>query len=395
MVRTIRLLLVWAVLGMAVPGGFAQPPQALPAPSSVPYSREGNGIANVGPLFPQWRGQPGTPPTSAVQEPDILRELPEIPDLPASLYQPAPPPEPPPPAADRPYFELDPILNPGVWPQPGWFGDVQLGILKPHISDGVINTLPNPSGGSNVVTLPTAPLGWTVSPFFTVGYRLGSGAGSLSLNYRFLDASGSTTTGALDGLVPLRSRLDVQQVDFVYSSREYTPLTRWYLKWFLGLRWASVFWDNQATEPFDVAAAGGGVFLERTSNIFQGFGPLFGVEMNRNLGQDGLFFTTRLIGAGLLGYNHQTFVEGFTVPGPNGAPQVASARVSGGQGVPVLNVQVGLDWRPASCKALHVFVGGQYEHWWNVGKNTKLQLLTNSFGELSALGFVLQAGWNY
>ena len=395
MVRTTRLMLVWAALGAAIARGHAQAPQTLPTPSPLPLSSGGGRVTNVGPLFPQ--GQAPPPPKAILKaiEPDILRELPEIPDLPASLYQPAPPPAPPPLPVDRPYFELDPILNPPVWPQPGWFGDVQLGFLKPHVSDGLTSTVPRPAGGADIVSLPTAPLSWTVSPYFTVGYRMGSGAGSFSLNYRFLDASGSTTTGGLDGLASLRSRLDVQQVDFLYSSREYTPLSRWYLKWFLGLRWASVFWDNQATEPFDVAAAGGGVYLQRTSNRFQGFGPVFGVETNRRMGDDGLFFTSRVIGAGLLGHVGQNFVEGFTAPGPSGVPQTVSAPIGGGQGVPVLQVQTGLDWRPPSWKAFHCFVGGQYEHWWNVGKNTKLQMSPNSFGEFSALGFVLQAGWNY
>src|SRR5579864_518073 len=113
MVRTTRLLLVWAALGGAGSGGYAQAPQTLPAPSPLPP--EGGGVVHVGPLFPQEGGAAaGAPLLPGRREvtggggrapgevaPEVLRHLPEVPDLPASLYQPAPPPEPPPPLADR------------------------------------------------------------------------------------------------------------------------------------------------------------------------------------------------------------------------------------------------------------------------------------------------------
>jgi hypothetical protein len=326
-----------------------------------------------------------------------LRELPVIPDLPPSLYQPAPPPAPPPPLADRPYFEYDPSLNPPEWPQPGWFGDVQLSYVTPHIKDNLNNTVANPAGRSDFVTLPTAPLGWVVSPYFTVGYRLPTGFGSLSLNYRFLDASGTGATGGPDGPRALRTRLDVQQADFIYSSREYTPSVNWLLKWTLGIRFASVFWDNQATEPFGVAAAGSGVFLQRTSNHFGGaLGPLFGVEVTRRLETTGLACVGRLTFANLFGRIHQNYVEGNTLLGANGVPQVGESPVGGSQSVPMLNAQVGLEWRPPSWKAAHVFFGYQYEHWWAVGRLGALQASTPaSLGELIDQGVVFQAGWNY
>ena len=360
MVRTTRLLLAWTALGVAVSRGAAQAPEVLPPPSQA-----------TGPA--------------------ILRELPDIPDVPNSLFQPEPAPVPPPPPADRPYFQVDPALDRPEWPQPGWFGDVQLGYVTPHVKDGLFNTVTTPSGRTDLVTLPTAPLGWTVSPTFLAGYRLPSGFGGLSLSYRFLDASGTNSTGGPDGLEALRTRLDVNQVDFAYTSREFTPLAHWDLKWTLGLRLASVFWDSQATEPFAAAAAGSGVFLSRVSNHFIGVGPRFGVDVTRHFEASGLSLVGRLHLADLIGRIRQDYTEGFTATGANGSPLFASSPNSGSQSVPVLNAQFGLGWCPPSWKAAHLFVGYQYEHWWDVGQLGVL----GSRGELIDQGIVFQAGLNY
>ena len=243
------------------------------------------------------------------------------------------------------------MLDRPEWPQPGWFGDVQVGYLTPHVKDGLFNTVTTPSGRTDLVTLPTAPLGWTVSPTFLAGYRLPSGFGGLSLSYRFLDASGTNSTGGPDGLAALRTRLDVNQVDFAYTSREFTPLANWVMKWTLGMRLASIFWDSQATEPFAAAAAGSGVFLSRVSNHFIGLGPRFGVDVMRHFEASGLSLVGRLNFADLIGRIQQNYTEGFTATGANGSPLFASSPNSGSQSVPVLNAQFGLGWCPPSWKA--------------------------------------------
>src|SRR5690242_3573494 len=71
--------------------------------------------------------------TAAMPEPEFLKTLPRPPDQPASLLAPAPPLGPPPPDLERPYFQTDPLLDPPALGLPGWFGDVDFGILKPHL----------------------------------------------------------------------------------------------------------------------------------------------------------------------------------------------------------------------------------------------------------------------
>jgi hypothetical protein len=348
------MLLVWIALGAAAAGGYAQTPETAPAPR-------------------------------AANAPDILQSLPQLRDEPASLFQPAPPPLPPPPAADRPYFRFDPTVDWPELPQPGWFFSAELGIVTPHVKDNLVNTVANPAGSTNVVTLPVAPLGWTVSPRFTAGYRLPSGFGDVVLGYRFLDAAGTSTVGGPDGTQALRSRLDVNQFDLGYTSRELSLWPHWEMRWGVGVRLAYVFWDNQATEPFSVAAAGSGTFLTRDSNHYVGAGPSATLELQRCIEGTGLSLVGRLDLATLVGRVQQKFVQEFT------APQIGLAAPSSSQAVPVLNVQAGVGWQPPSWKSVNFFLGYQYEHWWNAGRLSAI----NDMGELIDQGVLLRAQVNY
>jgi hypothetical protein len=325
--------------------------------------------------------------------PDILQSIPRLPDQPASLFEPAPPPLPPPPPADRPYFQVDPAVDRPELPQPGCFFNVELGIVTPHIKDNLVGTVANPvTGAADVVTLPTAPLGWTVAPRFVAGYRLPSGFGDISFGYRFLASDGTNTTAGSDALATLRTRLNVNQFDLGYTSSEQSLWPHWDMRWGVGVRLAYVFWDNQAVEPFDVAAAGSGIFLTRDSNFFVGAGPAASVELARRVEGTGLSFVGRLELASMIGRIKQKYVEGLTAPGPDGNPQVALATPASSQAVPMLNVQVGLGWQPPSWKEkLNFFLGYEYEHWWNVGRLSAI----NSMGELVDQGVLLRASFNY
>ena len=68
------------------------------------------------------------------------------------MLQPAPTLGPPPPDLER-YFELDPILDPPQWGQPpGWFSDVRLDVIHPHIFFGQMkHSVQFPSGRSVLV----------------------------------------------------------------------------------------------------------------------------------------------------------------------------------------------------------------------------------------------------
>ena len=125
----------------------------------------------------------------------VLQALPRTRDFPASLY--TPPPAPRVDASgilriDAPYFERDPLLDPPMFPAPGWFAGAEMMVVKPHLVGQMGNIVQNRSSGTpTTVVLGSAPLDWTVSPRVFFGYRLPSGFGEFMVAYRYLGTVGS------------------------------------------------------------------------------------------------------------------------------------------------------------------------------------------------------------
>src|SRR5262249_55019701 len=128
--------------------------------------------------FAQEKKPEAPPPTTAPGDataPDVLPGLPRPPDAPRSLFQ-RPPPVPPY-SCDPlpgPYFERDPQLDPPALSPPGWFGDVELGIVVPHVKNQLVDVVQIGTSPPDTVALIGADLNWTVAPRFEVGYRLPS-----------------------------------------------------------------------------------------------------------------------------------------------------------------------------------------------------------------------------
>jgi hypothetical protein len=370
MARTARLLLVLGALGAAVPAGHAQTPKPDPTPA------------------PQAAGEGW--------EPEVLRFLPRPPDQPASLLAPAPPLAPPPPPPDRPYFQPDRLLDPPELPQPGWFFNLDVGVIKGHVKNQLSTTVQNPAtGNADLVGLPSASLDWAISPRLEVGYRLPSGFGGVALSYRFLATQGSGLVDGTDGPTRLSSLLDINQADLDYVSEEFSLWPKWDMRWRLGLRYAYVYFDSRADEAFDLAAAGSGVFRTRTTNSYVGLGPHTGLELARQLGPSGLSFVAKGEFSLLVGRIRQQFLETTTTLGADGRPLVGALSVSDSQGVPVLGVQAGLSWQPPRYPSVQLFLGYQYEYWWCVGLLSNINNLAGTFGEVADQGFVLRAEFNY
>src|SRR5262249_16955363 len=356
------------------------------------------GIISQAPrAFAQEKKSETPPPTTASGEaaaPDVLPGLPRPPDAPRSLFQ-GPPPVPPY-SCDPlpgPYFERDPQLDPPARPPPGWFADVELGIVVPHVKNKLIDVVQIGTNAPDTVTLPSAGLNWTVAPRFEMGYRLPSGFGEFAVSYRFLATEGTETTLGPDAPAALKSRLDLNVVDLDFASREFHTLQCPYLdmKWRVGLRWADVYFDSRAVEPFDAAAAGSGVFEQRTSNNYWGVGPHAGLELSRRFDDAGLALIGKVDGATLLGRIRQGFFETSTSLGPDGQLLTGVTRASGSQSGTMGKTYVGLRWGPPQNPKVHVLLGYQYEYWWNVGRNSA----TTSRGELSDQGVLLRAEFNY
>jgi hypothetical protein len=334
--------------------------------------------------------EPARPPAS---EPQILRALPRIPDEPRALKEAAAPQAA---AALLPgsYFEEDLRLDPPEWPRPGWFADVDLSAMGAHFKNRLVGSVQVGGSPPSTLHVPGAELDWTLSPRFEGGYRLPSGFGAFGLSYRLLATDGTQAGPGLDGPAAQKSRLDLHIIDLDYISREYSvwPAAElWKMQWRFGLRLASIYYDANAVESSTEAAAGGGILAARATDHFIGIGPHVGVELARQLQWNGLSCVGRVDSWISLGHIRQDFIEESTTLGPSGMPLSASAPVSSSQSVTSINTQLGLGYQPPAHPNVELFLGYQYEYWWNVGRFSK----STSRGELSDQGVTFRIGFNY
>ncbi len=359
MIRSFRLLLIVALSGLGTfSSARAQTPTTLPA--------------NPTPLV------------------DPLPGLPRPPDEPRSLMQ--PPAMPLYANADvmGSVLEHNMMLDPPQLPQPGWFVEGDVSFLVPHLKTNLSNTVPL-GPYLDTVALTNADLHWVGSPHLEGGYRLPGGLGEFSLGYRYFGSDGATVTPSPDGFAFLHSQLSMNQLNLDYRTREISLWPKWDMSWSVGVRTAWIYFDSRADESFDEAAQGSGVYEQRVSNSFWGIGPHVGLELARRLDTNGLTFVGRVDVTDLLGRIRQGYFESSLIAGPNGLPLNGETRVSGSQDVPVLSTQIGLQWQPQAYPNMYLFLGYQYEYWWNVGKVSNV----GTTGELSDQGIMLKMVFDF
>jgi len=284
------------------------------------------------------------------------------------------------------YFESDPLLDRPPLPPPGWFAEVDLGAVIPqiknHLQDQVL--LPG-AAAANTVRLGSASLDWTIFPRIEAGYRLASGFGAFSVSYRGLGTEGNGSTEGPDGPAALHSRLDMNEIGLDYSNNETSLWPNWDMKWTVGVRMLWVFFDSRADE----VAAGSTIVEQRESNWYAGFGPHAGLELDRQIADSSLSFVLRGEFTMYLGRLHQDFFEEST--GLGGILLSGQTRERVSQGVPSCSVFAGVRWKPPQWNNAEVYLGYQYEHWWDIAKNND----TLSSGELNVQGLFVRAVWNF
>src|SRR5271165_6920962 len=117
------------------PASPASPP-ASPAPAAATRPEFSELVSELPAPLP-----PSDAPALEGWEPEFLKTLPQPPDQPRSLFQPAPPPGPPPPDLERYFDRGDPLLDPPQWRQkPGWFSDLRFDIIHPHLFFGLVRS---------------------------------------------------------------------------------------------------------------------------------------------------------------------------------------------------------------------------------------------------------------
>jgi hypothetical protein len=251
---------------------------------------------------------------------------------------------------------------------------------------------------STTVALPSAKLDWTVSPRVFVGYRLPAGFGEFLLAYRHLGTDGSMGVRGPNGPAALNSRLAFDMIDFDYNSRELSYLPKWDMQWTLGLRTLFLFFDSRFNQPFDQAAAGNGIFQARNFNNLFGLGPHAALELAHRLGDSGWSLYLRGDFTGTFDWMHQGWSTRSTTLGPDGRPLLGQTLAFGHQAAPIINGQAGVTWRPSPSSGTRLFLGYQYEVFWDLDRVNNV--LTTPFnnpskGTLWDQGLVLQASINY
>jgi hypothetical protein len=352
MMRPIRGLVT--IIGVLTAGvAAAQQPASPPAPPGLggPASQPDNAVPLLTP-----------PPAPPVGDAAI------VPPQPIPLTQP-----------DYP-FPCPPLVCPPAH-KSALFGGVELGLLIPHVNNGLSSpVLVQPFGAGDVVALPAVPLDSTVAPQLTLGYRLRDDLGAILLTYRNLSSEGRSLIAnfdfAGDGIV--RSRLDINTVGLAYSTHEHPLGSLWGMRWEIGAKLSSIYFDSFGQ---------GGVVGQRVSDHFVGAGPSIALDLTRELPPTGLAVYSRAEFAELLGQVTQRYAE--TVGDPNQPDGFGGIDVHGSQGVPMLALQAGLSWLARPDARYRLTMGYSFEHYWAVGK------VGATHGDVMAQGLFMRAEFNY
>lgn len=300
---------------------------------------------------------------------------------------PVPPPPPPAPPACAPYEDNngpllvgDPLLDRPDFPPPGWFFAAEIDLVGAHIKNRLTASVAFDTF-TDQVHLPTAQLDGAGAPLLEIGCRLPQGFGEFLLSYR------SVVTEGIDGIPIydvlgdgiLKSRLNVNVINLDYSSREFSLGGHWDMKWKVGVKLASIYFDSEAV----------GLFMEqRTSNDFRGIGPHVGLDLRRWLDSPGVALFARVEGASLVGQVRQSFEETFTFD--DGSMIGAATLQEKTQAVPYLNVQVGVGWTLSSNHHwLRFATGYEFEQWWYLGQ------INDSKAELTVQGVFFRGEWAF
>jgi hypothetical protein len=356
MVGTARQLLIVTALLLVATGlsAGAQDPATLQAPR------------------PAWSNEPVSMPPG---EPD-----PKLWPPPEYKY-PAPP-------TPLPFSEPDPLLDVPELPPPGWFTDVEATLIGTHLRNKLMDTV-TVGKRMDVVHVSGADLDWTVAPRFDAGYRVPDGFGEFLVSYYFLTSDGEDDTFTALGPGHMKSRLNINEVDLVYSTREITLIPHWDMRWKVGVRGLDVFFDAASDQPATPGVLPGGLIGQHTSSNFLGAGPLVGLELTCATCMSGLVLWGHAEGAYLWGHLHQEFAE--TLSGAGTVPVEGVVDTTTTQGVCVVNAQVGLRWTPPGYCWTRFFLGYEFDFYGQVGRDDN----TGSKADIYQNGIFFRGEFNF
>lgn len=402
-----RLLLAGAAVFALCEPGRAQetPPQPLPAGASEDVRAIPEGFFAQESL-----------PMPSPDSPDfgvgagVLEALPQPRDTPRSLFGAEQAPSTGGIQIDAPYFVPDPLLDPAFFPQPGWFVGAEVQIVKPHLNPQLQGTtlpghnLPayennNPAGPRFTnLNIPSASLDWTASPRVFAGYRLPSGFGEFMVAYRHLGTAGSGSVPNTNGPIAINTRFAFDILDLDYNTRELSLWPQCDMKWTIGLRQMFLFYGLQGDQSFGQAAGGNGIaFAQATNNVY-GIGPHAALELNHRLGDSGFALYTRFDAGALYSDAWGQWNTVSSALGANGQPLRGQTNSFGHQMIPMINWRAGVTWKPEQFSGARVFVGYQYEYFWDLNRTPQSNgtpFVPPALGQYQSQGIILQGTLNW
>jgi hypothetical protein len=283
---------------------------------------------------------------------------------------------------------VDPILDDSPVAAPGFFTNVELFFLRPHLNSHLSDSFPvSPTQVDTVNMQISGPLGTTVSPRFEVGYRLPEQLGEFLLAYRFemLERTNTPSESLSE-----KNRLNMNLIDLDWGNHHPFGLQipGWDIRPNIGVRIGTIYFDTRQEfggPLFNPA----GVIEQRATSNFVGAGPETGLEGFREVLTPGLALYGKVSGAFLFGEMHQTFSE--TTIGPGGILS-GSSGLSGQVLVPNLTVQAGISYTVPEWNYCRILFGYVWEEFWQIGR---VNGLLNNNGDLLNRGLFLRAEINF
>ncbi len=293
----------------------------------------------------------------------------------------------------------DSLLDRPYAAQPGWYTDVQADVLFVHLRNQLGGPVPNKlTGATDFVSFGGPEMDPTVSPTFEVGYRLPDGWGALQIGYRFLATSGrsqlaTSPADVVQADVDAFGRVDYNLVDFSYVSREYSLDPNWNMRWGIGARATFLFFDSRGA-IINPASDPGAVLAQTESNHIRLYSAQGFLDVERHVCVPGLCAFGRLEASDGYARNSQNYTE--TVAGnPSSFPVSFQNRFDGSTGVSSLRGELGLSYTVAEWNCTRFLIGGIYETWFQIGRQSPTSGVIDTRGQLDVYGLFLRAEINF
>jgi hypothetical protein len=285
--------------------------------------------------------------------------------------------------------ERDPLLAYPYLAPPGWFANVELGVVAPHMKNRMLGPVPI-AGGVNTIHVPGASLNWAAMPRFEFGYRLPRGFGEFLATYQFLNTSGQGDLSSPLGVAHLRSRLTENLLNLDYGNVRVLPATGflgdgWLIGGRAGVQVFGAFYDARS----DQLGLGGTLTGQRVTNNLVGAGPHAELNIWRRLPLAGLMVGGDVEWASIYGHQDQSYSE--TIATPGAAPVGGTTRLPISQGVGELGIRIMFRWIPPNNNRIHLLLGYQFMEWWQLGRNQ----ITGSEGDLMQHGIFFRGEFTF